>query len=147
MEKFRKEVKTRLVLIRVFFVVVMAVLLNQQFGFVSLPVTGNEYIEGFQMGLILGMELSLLVLTVKYQWALKNERQLEDLYNKSHDERTILIRQKAGLPATWVIGVALVFAAVIAGYYNMTVFYTLLAVAFVQFAVSGTLKVLYSRKY
>lgn len=147
MEKFRKEVKTRLVLIRVFFVVVMAVLLNQQFGFVSLPVTGNEYIEGFQMGLILGMELSLLVLTVKYQWALKNERQLEDLYNKSHDEHTILIRQKAGLPVTWVIGVALVFAAVIAGYYNMTVFYTLLAVAFVQFAVSGTLKVLYSRKY
>ena len=46
-----------------------------------------------------------------------------------------------------MIGVALVFAAVIAGYYNMTVFYTLLAVAFVQFAVSGTLKVLYSRKY
>lgn len=69
---------------------------------------------------------------VRCQRALRDDAAVRRLYYQEHDERTRYIAQQVGRSSMAVNTVLLVVAAVIAGYFSVTVFVTLLAVAAVQ---------------
>lgn len=148
MKDFRKSVEKRLLCIRIFYVAVLVVLLNQCFGnFLSLPIPKEAFISEFQMGLLIGIEIVFLVLSTKYRKALKNENELQDLYNYEHDERKNMIKQKAGYPVMLISSIAILTGAVFAGYFNSVIFYTLAAAAVIQLLFCSVLKLIYSKKY
>ncbi len=78
------------------------------------------------------------------QFYLKNGLQkVEGIY----DERKILIRQKVGVPIMLMTSVVILFCDVVAGYFNIIIFYTLFAVSVVQLITCLLLKVIYIKKY
>ena len=81
-----------------------------------------------------------LVDLVKLNRAVNDETRLRMLYNKEHDERMKAIRSKAGMPLIAVTSVLLIIAAIIAGYINITVFYTLIIAVATQLSVSAVVK-------
>lgn len=104
-------------------------------------------VEGIQMGLLTALTGIFIFMIVKYLRALKSERQLKMCYNSEHDERKMIIKQKAGGNIMLSCIVIIVFAAIIAGYYNKTVFLSLLACGFVQMQVMSVAKLYYRKKY
>lgn len=148
MTKFKKSIKIRLTLIRAFFFIVLVVLLYHQFGnFVPLPEPKDDLIACFQIGLLLGVEILLIFASKKYRNALESETELEAFYNSEHDERKNYIRQKAGVPVMLITSILILFFAIIAGYFNIVIFYTLFAVAMGQLLVCTALKFIYMKKY
>lgn len=148
MLNFREKLKKRRWLIRISCVIVLLVIINHYFGnFLSFPTPKEPHISDFQMGLLMGIELCLIFLSFKYRKAINDENELQDFYNSEHDERKNLIRQKAGYPVIWAASIVILIAAIIAGYYNVTVFYSLAAVAVIQIFFAAFLKFVYSKKY
>lgn len=152
MTDFTQTLKKRIFWMRAFmgtiFIMMMLVLLNEFMGNTfSLPAPQFAYLKDFQIGLLLGIELIILFLYQRYQKALKNQDKLELLYNTEHDERKIMIRHKAGIPVLLITSAIILLAAVVAGYFNETVFYTLFAVAMFQSVVCCFLKIVYLKKF
>ena len=71
---------------------------------------------------------------------------LREAYLKETDERMILIRSKAGMPALLITSVIMIFAGIIAGYFNIIVFYSLLAAGVCQLLLGVCLKFYYMHK-
>jgi hypothetical protein len=72
--------------------------------------------------------------------AIKDERKLKMAYNRENDERMKAIRAKAGMPMLLITSVMMVIAAIIAGYFNIVVFYTLTAAAMMQLLLGVSVK-------
>ncbi|MGX8850817.1 hypothetical protein [Amedibacillus sp. YH-ame10] len=107
----------------------------------------NEgFILGFQSGLILVMFVKSIVDIFSLTRTLKDERKIRLLYNKEHDERMQMINAKCGYPLIQSIAMFLIFMAIIAGYFNIIVFYTLVAVVMLLLIVSALFRVYYSKK-
>jgi TRAP-type C4-dicarboxylate transport system permease large subunit len=118
------------------------------FGFFTLESDfSNGVVAGFQGGLLTGLIALMTVYILKYQMALKDERKMKLQYNKENDERMKTIKQKVGGNIVLFYSVVLIFAGIIAGYFNITVFYTLVLTAMFQLNVSGFLKIYLLRRY
>ena len=72
--------------------------------------------------------------------AINDETKLKILYNKEHDERMKTIRSKAGMPLIAITSMLMVIAAIVAGYFNIVVFYTLVIAVAAQLSVSAMVK-------
>ena len=83
---------------------------------------------------------------VKNLRALRDEAKLKKLYTKEHDERTIQIVYLAQSNAYRLSIMGLLIAAVIAGYFSMTVSVTCFVVVFLQSVLGGIFK-LYWHKH
>lgn len=148
MLEFKKIINKRVWLLTVLDIIMLLIFFNQCFGnFLLFPTPKESLISDFQTGLLLGFEIALLFVSIKYKKMLNNEQQLQDLYNSEHDERKILIRQKAGFPVIWILSMTILLGAIIAGYFNVIVFCTLLFVAIAQLIICALLKLFYSKKY
>jgi hypothetical protein len=77
---------------------------------------------------------------------LRDEKKLKLQFNKEKDERLKAIRAKAGMPILLVTSVLMIIAGVIAGYFNATIFVTLIIAAVGQMIISGFVKMIYMRK-
>jgi len=77
---------------------------------------------------------------IKLSLAINDETKLKILYNKEHDERLKTIRSKAGMPIIAITSVLMIIAAIIAGYFNIVVFYTLVIAVAAQLSVSAMVK-------
>ena len=97
-------------------------------------------LSGFQLGLITGLGVLALTQLVKLSMAMKDERKLKMAYNRENDERMKAIRAKAGMPMLLITSVMMVIAAIIAGYFNIVVFYTLTAAAMMQLLLGVSVK-------
>ncbi|MBO1266270.1 hypothetical protein J3A84_14630 [Proteiniclasticum sp. SCR006] len=97
-------------------------------------------LSGFQMGLIVGLGVLALTQLFKLSMAVKDERKLKLAYNRENDERMKAIRAKAGMPMLLITSVLMIIAAIIAGYFNIVVFYTLTAAAVVQLLLGVSVK-------
>lgn len=106
----------------------------------------NDVLAGFQQGLILAMGVLSLINFMKLSAAVKEEKKLQMLFNKENDERQIYIRKKAGMPMMMFTSGAMILAGVIAGYFNETVFFTLVIAAICQLTVGAAIKVFYMIK-
>jgi hypothetical protein len=100
----------------------------------------DGFVAGFQFGLIVSIFGLAIFDIIKLSRAINDETKLRVLYNKEHDERLIAIRNKAGAPMIIITSVLMIIAAIIAGYFNIIVFYTLVAAVAAQLSVSAMVK-------
>ena len=147
MERYKKTLKTRIALFRI--VILLNVILSVSLRFMDtkgkIP-NAVRNITDFQTGFMLGLAIVSLFILIKYCKLLKNERMLKEAYLKETDERMILIRSKAGMPALLITSVLMISAGIIAGYFNITVFYSLLATGVCQLLLGVSLKFYYMHK-
>ena len=155
MENYREKTKVNCRITAVLSVILIAFsifALCAEAGLVELtPVAGDSHWQsrwrGFLSGASVGVAAYMVINLVKALRALKDEKKLKALYVKEHDERTQAIYTAARAAAMQLSsGVGLV-AAIIAGYFNITVSLTLLV--FTCFlAYSGVaFKFYYSKKF
>jgi hypothetical protein len=83
---------------------------------------------------------------VQYGKAIKDDTKLKLLYNKEYDERQSLIRQKAGMPMLMITSGIMIFAGIIAGYFNEIIFYILILTAMIQMTLGVIVKIYYIKK-
>lgn len=107
----------------------------------------EDFINGFQIGIFIGAQLSIIYLVVKYIKGLKNEEKLKILYIEENDERTKLIRDKIGGIGFFFSVAIITSATIIAGFFSKIVFFTLLAVTIFMVMVLASLKLYYKNRY
>jgi hypothetical protein len=106
-----------------------------------------DFIRGFHWGVMLGVAAVFLYSLVRYTRALRNGEALKKLYIAETDERALMIRQKAAAGGMSLNLMGLAAAAVIAGYFNTTVFFALLGAALFSGLTNIALKLYYRRRY
>jgi len=150
MEQYRKILNRKLTLMTVFTALV-ATFIVLTGVFVNITVGINEHISdmihGFQVGVFIGLQLTMLVYIANYRKALKNEDELKKLYIKEHDERTKLINDKiSGVGFNFCL-VAITTATIMAGFFNEIIFFTLLGVLSFMSLAKGSLKIYFKNKF
>lgn len=146
MEKFKRKLRIRTVWIAVVIICVavtnFALIINHK----RLPVL-PDFIYGFQTGIFAGLELILLFILGKNITAMKTDVALKKLYIQEHDERKLMIKQKTGSIGFEIYTIGICFAIIVSGFFNQTVFFTLLGVTvFIEF-IQFFLKIYYTKKF
>ena len=95
----------------------------------------NDFVAGFQLGILCVLLLAFAAKLVNYRKALKDDKLLKQIYYKENDERVCFISQQVGKSSMSITTVVLLIAAIIAGYFNIIVFITILAVTAVQLLI------------
>lgn len=106
----------------------------------------NDFVSGFQVGLLTAVMLLLLSGLVKYRKALKDDKLLKQLYYKENDERMCYVNQQVGKASMKVTMLVMVIATVIIGYFNFTAFITMIAVTLLQGLIQIALKCYYTNR-
>ena len=144
MEKFRATVKRRIVISSGMALVTMVLGAYSIYSIiisdVSTATHSDGFVEGFQFGLIVSIFGFSVFDIIKLSLAINDETKLKILYNKEHDERMKTIRSKAGMPLIAITSMLMVIAAIVAGYFNIVVFYTLVIAVAAQLSVSAMVK-------
>lgn len=104
----------------------------------------NDFVAGFQLGLLCTLLISFLHNLLKYRKALKDEKHLKQLYYQENDERMCYINQQVGKSSMSILTVIMLIATIITGYFNIIVFYTMIAVTFFQAIIQIALKMYYT---
>jgi len=107
----------------------------------------NGFIHGCVSGLVLAWLGYCIYTIVTVQKALKDDALLKKMYIKETDERRLFIQNKVGGSGMRLILFLLVFAGVLACFFNMLVSYTLIAAADGVALVMIGLKLYYRAKY
>jgi len=148
MEKYRNSLKKRLIFMclgTALFAAANVLML------VFLDISGDEhrrgFIIGFQMGLgccALGFLISFII---KYSSAMRSDEKLKKMQIDESDERKQLIYQKSGSSGMNFAMFGLAAASIAAGYFDFTVFITLICACFFVSLTRASLKIYYRRKY
>ena len=142
MEKYKKTLRIRIALFG------SVILLNAVLSICQrimddrgkIPADVSSIID-FQSGFLMGLAILSLFMLIKYRKLLRDERSLRET-----DERMVLIRSKAGMPALLITSIVMIFAGIFGGYYNIIIFYTLLAAGLCQILLGVCLKFYYMHK-
>ena len=144
MEAYKKKLTLRVVILILVMLIFLAILLYNQFG------ASEELKESlgfsFQCGFSAAGLLVLIFWFVKYRSALKDETKLRVLFNQENDERMKAIRAKAGVPMVLILSIIQIIAGMVIGYFNETVFVTIIGVTLFQLLASLAVKFYYMRK-
>ncbi len=144
MEQFRKKLKIRIYLLLVLSLIVA--LLGVYDAFFAPETLKNMNVFGFQMGATVAIGFLSLVNVFKYSIVLRDDSKLKLEYNKENDERTKAIKSKAGIPILPGLSILMIISGIIAGYSNITVFYTLVVTAMCQILICGMIKLIYMKR-
>lgn len=106
----------------------------------------NGFVAGFQLGLYCCLVLIALASLSKYRKALKDDKALKQLYYQENDERLCHINRQVGKSSMKVTIIAMVIATIVAGYFNYTVFITLLCATVLQAMIQNLLKAYYTNR-
>ena len=101
---------------------------------------------GYLFGSSIGIFSAMLGYLIRNIRAMKNGKQLKELYVKEHDERNIRIQSLAGNTTIKCLLWMGLVATVIAGYFSITVSTTILACISVSSSVNLLLIAYYSKK-
>ena len=111
----------------------------------------SEHDMGFVHGFAVGISLVVIAISVyqaiRIYKALKDEALLRKLYIDETDERAVFIQNKVGSTGIRLAVFLLVFAAIIACYFNMTVAYSLIGAALGLSLIMAGFKFYYKNKY
>ena len=115
------------------------------------PIAGDSHWQSQWRGFISGASFGILALMlfglVRNLRALKDEKKLKKLYIKENDERTIQIWKEArnsGMVTFLLLGLV---AAIVAGYFNVTMSLTILACVFFNSAICLFFVLYYRTKF
>jgi hypothetical protein len=116
-------------------------------GFME-PATDNTHWQSMWRGIITGMSFGIMIVMIAFLvrniLALKDEKKLKKLYVETNDEREIQIWTAARSTAMQLFLMVGVVAAIVAGYFSMTVSITIIACMFLQ-SITGFFCMLYYR--
>ncbi len=143
MNKYKKNLIIRMCVLS--FVVLVAIFLGIFDVFFATVEIKTSMFFGFQCGLLLAMGMLAILLIIRYKKAMESEEKLQLLFNKENDERMKNIKSKAGMPMLLITSFIIIIIAVIIGYFNVVVFYTLIAVALCQLVAACIVKFIYMR--
>ncbi len=146
MEKFKVKIQKRVLLLStttIFTAAIFSLLLS---GLLMDTPTVPEFIKGFNMGAFCGLELILIFFTVKYFVSMKNEESLKKLYIEENDERRKAIMEKTGAVGMLLFTILSAIGTVIAGFFDLTVFYTLMGTTVLSSLIRGACKLYYFKK-
>lgn len=146
MEQFKKCLSGRIVLMAITSIIIGGTYTLLFFDIIKLP-DAPGFIRWFSAGIFLVIEVFLAVYIYKYKASINNEQLLKKIYIAENDERTHMILQRTGEAGMTICSIALAFATVVAGFFNITVFYTLLAVTAFVAMVKLVFKIYYRYKY
>lgn len=116
MERFKKKLRIRIVLLCAVLLLFVAILLYNQF--IASEALKNSLAFSFQCGFSAAGSLVLVFWLMKSRSALKDESKLRLLYNQEKDERMSAIRAKAGIPMVLILSMMLVLAGMVIGYWS-----------------------------
>ena len=116
-------------------------------GFMQ-PATDNSHWQSMWRGMVTGMSVGIMIVMIAFLirniLALKDEKKLKKLYVETNDEREIQIWTAARSTAMQIFLMVGVVAAIVAGYFSMTVSITIIACMFLQ-SITGFFCMLYYR--
>ena len=116
-------------------------------GFV-VPATDNSHWQSMWRGIVMGMAIGIMIVMIVFLirniLALKDEKRLKKLYVETYDEREIQIWTAARSTAMQIFLMVGVVAAIVAGYFSMTVSITIIVCMFLQ-SITGFFCMLYYR--
>ena len=116
-------------------------------GFME-PVTDNSHWQSMWRGIITGMSFGIMIVMIAFLvrniLALRDEKKLKKLYVETNDEREIQIWTAARSTAMQLFLLVGVVAAIVAGYFSMTVSITIIVCMFLQ-SMTGLFCMLYYR--
>ena len=105
------------------------------------------FVPGMQTGFLAVMVVSCLLQATRSQRALKDEALLKRMYIAETDERNRLIRDKVGNTGFNTVMGLLMLATVVAGYFEKTIFLTLLATLLCTTLIKVGMKIYYGKRY
>jgi hypothetical protein len=146
METFKKTIKQRVIISRIYLVCLMLITMVPRIFFDEYAALADTHAFAFSIGAMVGVGGLVIVLLWKYGRALKNEDYLRKLYIKETDERNVLIRTKTGGSAVMIIIAGLIVGIIGSTFFSKTVFYTLIAVFVFIALVHLVLKIYYNKK-
>lgn len=148
MDKMKQEVKSKLTYwerLCALFTILMATNIWNSFR----PINGGDnftdFFRGFQLGVAMAFLVCAIVKVIRFRKILKNEEAIRAFYIKEHDERTMTIWNKSGGTVLYTCGVLIIGAAIVAGYFNSTVFITLTLCGLFLLLVKNGLCIYYCR--
>ncbi len=144
MDSYKRTLKGRITLLAI--LVLVAVGFGVYDTFFASPAIKSSILHEFQTGAATALGILAAVLIIRYRFILQDETKLKHEFNRENDERYKAIRAKAGMPMLLITSVIMLFAAVIAGYFNATVFFTLVATAICQLLFGLIIKLVYALK-
>ncbi|MDE6835187.1 MAG: hypothetical protein K2J39_13220 [Ruminococcus sp.] len=144
MEKYRKKLILRIFLMS--FIVLLATGLGIFNVFGTNESIKENTVFGFQCGFITGLGLVAVILIIRYSKAVKDSDKLKILFNKENDERLRYIKSKSGIPMLLITSMIMILSGTIFGYFNTTVFYTLIVASMCQLLIAGIVKMVYIKK-
>jgi hypothetical protein len=144
MDQYRKKLRSRILWLSA--LTLFAALFGIYDVFFASDILKNSMVFEFQGGLLAGICLLTTINTIRYNNILKDDRRLKLEFNKENDERIKAIKSKAGLPLLLILSVLMIVSAIIAGYFNATIFYTLIIAAVCQALISFLIKLFYMKK-
>ena len=116
-------------------------------GFMQ-PATDNSHWQSMWRGMVTGMAVGIMIVMIAFLirniLALKDEKKLKKLYVETNDERQIQIWTAARSTAMQIFLMIGVVAAIVAGYFSVTVSITIIACMFLQ-SITGFFCMLYYR--
>ncbi|MCM1155697.1 MAG: hypothetical protein NC314_14055 [Roseburia sp.] len=149
MEKMKQEVQEKLKYwgrICALFTILMSLNVWEQFK----PMNGGEAFDDFFHGFCLGLAIVFMLFAIKniatYRKILNDEEALRAFYIKKHDERQAAIEAKAGGTALYTCGVLIIGASIVAAFFDVTVFATLLSCGTFLLLVKKCLRIYYCKK-
>jgi len=144
MELYKKKIKARIFMFCAVLLLFAGILLYNQFA--ASAALKESVAFSFQCGFSAAGALVIAFWIFKYRRALLDEAKLRALMNQENDERMKAIRAKAGMPMLWILSMILALAGMISGYFNETVFITLICAALFQLMVCLFFKLYFMKK-
>lgn len=144
MDQFGKKLKMRIVWLSV--LSLTTVLMGVYDVFFVPETLKNMAVFEFQGGALAAICILSSIQIIKYKKILKDDNKLKLEFNKENDERFKTIKSKAGIPIVPIFSVLMIITGIVAGYYNVEVFYILIIVAMCQVVISGIIKLIYMKR-
>lgn len=149
MEIYRSKLKTQNILYGIGALALLAIQILAYTGVVT-PLGTDERWHGFYNGFIAGaafgvMALFLVGLIMNLR-ALRNEKAMKKQYIKENDERSRQIALMGKSTGATIFTLLLLPAAIILGYFNVTVFITCISCVLALSLFMGFSKLYYNRK-
>ncbi|WP_226673527.1 hypothetical protein [Rossellomorea aquimaris] len=146
MEEFQRGIQTRIKLYHLisalsFLVIVIPTTLNRQIW------GEDDFTHGVQIGVFIGLQLILLLKSKKLRASIKNTQTLKHLYIEMNDERKKMIDAKSESMSFTIMAGSIAIATIVSGFYNHTIFITLIVTLCFILFLKAVLKYLYSKKY
>ena len=149
MENYREKLKIHNILYAIGALALLAIQVLAYSGLVS-PVGADERWQGFYNGFIAGAAFGVMALfivgLVMNLRALRSEKAMKKQYIKETDERSRQITAMGKSAGATIFLLLMVPAAIILGYFNVTVFITCIGCILALSLLMGGAKLYFSRK-